>query len=57
MGKKKDIEHYDKNNVPNGYFEHYGYKNKLVYRCSMKKGHPVGYDEYHSIEQTNYHIR
>lgn len=51
-----NINHYDENGIPNGYFEYYS-DGKLGYRCNFKKGHPIGYDEYHSIIRTIYHIR
>ena len=53
-----NINYYDKNGMPNGYFEYYPSNDtKLIYRCNFKKGQPIGYDEYHSITQTMYHIR
>jgi len=55
---KNNINHYDENGMPNGYFQHYSSNDsKLSYRCNFKKGQPIGYDEYHTLERTMYHIR
>lgn len=60
---KEDIEPIDSNGQWHGYQEWYydgfdrGTIGEICYRCNFKHGKEIGYEEWHSNYENNFHIR
>jgi hypothetical protein len=53
----KDINNYNIKGKRYGYHEWYGYDDKISLRCKYKNDIPMGYEEWHLRQKTNFYIR
>jgi hypothetical protein len=53
---KENISNVNSKGQRHGYL-HYYVKNILALRCTYKNGNPIGYEEWHNVNQTRYYIR
>ena len=56
VNMKENVANYNSKGQRHGYLHHH-VNNILALRCLYKNGNPIGYEEWHNVNQARYYIR